>query len=314
MSIAIRNERPGDEEALNLVNYLAFEDHNTRDDGIADLHEADLVRYLRAYYPRYDRSLSIVAWDGDRAVGHALFTPADIRLLVETVQALAVGPVAVIPERQRQGIGGKLLEHGHGVGREHGYALAFLLGHPKYYPRHGYRPCHGVAGIEIDVEKLPRPSREFTRLPVCSDDVPWLVERCREEWWDVDFGWLYGDGLTEWHAPGMIAHVWWTDDGTRAAYTLANPSRKWKFVLAEDADAARDVIATIRPPSLEHHPSGWLAQNAVDPAWGTAQVDPSDAAMACELQEGALRPLLAALESGRPCGCCNWPIPFSLIP
>ena len=112
----------------------------------------------------------------------------------------------------------------------------------------------------------------------------------------------------------MIAHVWWTDDGTRAAYTLANQSRKWKFVLAEDPGVARDVIATVRPPSLDHHPSGWLAQNAVDPAWGTAQVDPSDAAMACELQEGALRPLLAALESGRPCGCCNWPIPFSLIP
>ena len=135
MSIAIRNERPGDEEALNLVNYLAFEDHNTRDDGIADLHEADLVRYLRAYYPRYDRSLSIVAWDGDRAVGHALFTPAEIRLLGETVRALAVGPVAVIPEYQRQGVGGKLLEFGHDVGREQGYALAFLLGHPEYYPR-----------------------------------------------------------------------------------------------------------------------------------------------------------------------------------
>ncbi len=310
----IRGEQPGDESALDLINYLAFEASNSKKNPIADLHEADLVRFLRAYCPDYDRELSIVAWDGDRPVGHALFTPCNIRLMGDTVRALAVGPVAVIPEYQRQGIGGILLARGHEVGKQKGFALAFLLGHHTYYPRHGYVPCHGFASLTIDLGKLPAPTQQFSRKPVLPQDGPWLAELGRREWNDVDFGWLYGESLTEWHAPGMISHVWYDAEGARVAYTQANPWRKWRFVLARDAGVAQDVIATIKPESLEHHPSGWLARSLADAEWCKAEVSPSDAAMACPLQDDALAPLLAALESGRPPGCANWPIPFALIP
>lgn len=313
MPITTRSEQPGDEEAIDLINYRAFEADNMQD-GVAAAGEADLVRYLRAYCPQFDRRYSIVVWDGDQAVGHALFTPANIRLMGATVRALAVGPVAVVPERQRTGIGGELVRFGHDLGRQDGFALTFLCGHPTYYPRHGYRPCHGFAKITIDLEKLPQPTQQFRRLPVQSADIPWLAERCEAEWADVDFGWLWGDSRSEWSAPGVIALVWWTKDGQRAGYTLADPRRKWRMVLADDPDLARDVIATIRPETLDHHPSGWLAQNAIDATWGNAEVKHSDAAMACELQDGVLRPLVDALEAGtRLPGFCNWPLPFVLI-
>ena len=312
--INIRHEQPGDESPLDVVNYLAFEAHNSKKSAIAHLQEADLVRFLRAYHPGYDRELSIIAWDGKRPVGHALFSPCDIRLMGETVRALAVGPVAVIPEYQKQGIGGQLLARGHEVGKQRGFSVAFLLGHHTYYPRHGYVPCHGFAAIAINLEKLPAPRQQFSRKPVQPEDGPWLANLGRREWNDVDFGWLYGESLTEWHAPGMISHVWYSAEGERVAYTQANPRRKWRFVLAEDSDIAQDVIATIQPNSLEHHRSGWLAQSFADADWCMAEVGPSEAAMACPLQDGALDPLLAALESGRPPGCVNWPIPFALIP
>ena len=116
--IAIRGERPGDEEAINIVNCRAFRH--------AD--EGQIVDDMRVHYPRHDRRFSAVAWHGETAVGNALFTPARLRLLGTTVRALAVGPVAVVPEFQKQGIGGDLLHYGHELGRCEGYAFAFLLG------------------------------------------------------------------------------------------------------------------------------------------------------------------------------------------
>tara|TARA_B100000676_G_scaffold294055_1_gene331609 strand:+ start:390 stop:683 length:294 start_codon:yes stop_codon:yes gene_type:complete len=62
------------------------------------------------------------------------------------------------------------------------------------------------------------------------------------------------------------------------------------------------VIYHLRPNALEHHPSGWLARTALDPAWSSVECAPSAAAMACELQQGALDDYLAAVGAGRPIG------------
>jgi predicted N-acetyltransferase YhbS len=313
-TIIYRSEEHGDEEAIDLVNFRAFMAHHT-EDGVPRVDEHDLVRYLRAYYPGFDRRYSITAWDKERCVGHALFTPARIRLLGETVDALAVGPVAVDPDHQRQGIGGQLLRSGHELGRQEGFGVAFLCGHPTYYPRHGYVACHGFAKVTLDLDALPPSSGRLHALPVTSADVPWLVACGEAEWADVDFAWIWGDALTEWTAPGAIALMWWTEDGRRAAYTLADPRGRWRHVLGEDPDFVREALCTVRPATLDHHPSGWLARNVLDPAWSTATVERGDPAMACALQEGALDPLLNALESGtRPPGCVNWALPFILIP
>ena len=55
---------------------------------------------------------SVTAWYGDEMVGHALFSPVRLRLMGETVRVLAV-----LPNFQRQGIGGQLLGYGHDLGR-----------------------------------------------------------------------------------------------------------------------------------------------------------------------------------------------------
>jgi predicted N-acetyltransferase YhbS len=314
MDWLIRSEQPGDEEALDLVNFRAFMGYHSQG-GVPCPGEPDLVRYLRAYYPGHDRRYSITAWEGERCVGHALFTPARIRLMGGTIRALAVGPLAVDPDYQRRGVGGELLRCGHEIGRRDGFEVAFLCGIPEYYPRHGYVPCHGFAEATITADRLPTPGGGLCARPVNSADLPWLVERAEAEWADVDFGWLWGETLTEWTAPGALALMWWTEDGRRAAYTLAAPRGKWRHLLADDPDLAREVLFTVRPATLDHHPFGWLARNVLDPAWSAAGVEPSDAAMACELQEGVLAPLLNALGAGaRPPGCCNWPLPFILIP
>ena len=62
---------------------------------------------MRNAYPLYDRRFSVTAWYGDEMVGHALFSPVRLRLMGETVRALVV-----LPNFQRQGIGGHCLVTG----------------------------------------------------------------------------------------------------------------------------------------------------------------------------------------------------------
>lgn len=97
----------------------------------------DLVRDLLSD-PTANPTLSLLAFDGDRAVGHILFTSA--RLEPEAPLSISIlAPLAVVPDRQKQGIGRKLIEHGLRMLRESGIDLVFVLGHPAYYPRHGFR-------------------------------------------------------------------------------------------------------------------------------------------------------------------------------
>jgi putative acetyltransferase len=54
--------------------------------------------------------------------------------------AVALGPIAVVPERQGCGIGSALIRAGLAVIRERGERFILVLGHPSYYPRFGFEP------------------------------------------------------------------------------------------------------------------------------------------------------------------------------
>ncbi len=67
----------------------------------------------------------------------------------EAVIGAGLGPMAVLPEYQRQGIGGKLIEAGNQKLWEKGCPFVVVLGHPEYYPRFGFKPA---SGYEITCE------------------------------------------------------------------------------------------------------------------------------------------------------------------
>jgi putative acetyltransferase len=128
--VAVREETPADAEAIRRVNELAF-------GGAA---EADIVEALRAAGAV---TLSLVACDdptpaaSDGVVGHVLFSPVTITG-AERVEAVGLGPMAVVPGRQRRGVGGALVAEGIGRLRAAGHALVVVLGHAAYYPRFGF--------------------------------------------------------------------------------------------------------------------------------------------------------------------------------
>ncbi len=121
----IRQETASDITAVYLVNEQAF--------GRPD--EANLVNKLRA---GNKITLSLVAEENGRIVGHALFSPMTLETESGSCPIVGLGPVAVVPEMQRQGVGSRLIEMGLDLLRERGETAVIVLGHPSYYPRFGF--------------------------------------------------------------------------------------------------------------------------------------------------------------------------------
>jgi putative acetyltransferase len=81
---------------------------------------------------------SVVAELEKRIVGHILFSRMSIEACGGSIPAAALAPVAVLPEHQRQGIGGSLIRYGLDLLRRRGERIVIVLGHPNYYPRFGF--------------------------------------------------------------------------------------------------------------------------------------------------------------------------------
>ncbi len=130
MELKIRSETPGDYSSISRINSQAFGRQN----------EADLVQALRTL-AEFDPNLSLLAEIESQLVGHILLFPVHIRMQESKHLTVSLGPVAVLPEFQRQAIGTRLIEKGHEKAHKLGFDSVVLLGHPDYYPRFGYLPA-----------------------------------------------------------------------------------------------------------------------------------------------------------------------------
>lgn len=130
--IEIRPEEPGDIAAIRDVNRRAF----------GQDQEGNIVDALRANGAAV---LSLVAILDGRVVGHIMYSP----LIVGDVVGAALGPMAVLPEHQRQGIGTRLVEAGNDQLARDGCPCIAVVGHPTLYPRFGFRPASTI-GISCE--------------------------------------------------------------------------------------------------------------------------------------------------------------------
>jgi predicted N-acetyltransferase YhbS len=161
MTIQIRESVDADSRAIADLVLRAFgasEGEEIRD-LIADLLVDQSARPL----------LSLVASAKQQLVGHILFSHATIEHASrEDVPAAILAPLAVQPEAQRQGIGGRLIREGLARLSSAGADLVFVLGYPAYYTRHGFVPA-AHQGFES-----PYP------IPVEHADA-WMVQALRSE-------------------------------------------------------------------------------------------------------------------------------------
>jgi putative acetyltransferase len=126
--LRIRHELPADDQAIHDLTLKAFAPMS-----FSNGSEAPMVRALRA---AGDLTLSLVAEDDGKVVGHVAFSPATVDGRHDGWFGL--GPVSVHPDRQRQGIGKLLIEHGLDLLREAGANGCALIGNPAIYSRLGF--------------------------------------------------------------------------------------------------------------------------------------------------------------------------------
>jgi putative acetyltransferase len=129
--VLIRPEEAQDRSSVFEVNRRAFE---------TEL-EARLVDAVRSLG---EPLISRVAVIEDRVVGHILFSPVTVENNAVGALTMGLGPMAVEPALQRQGIGGRLVEAGLAGCRALGADAVFVLGHTDYYPRFGFQPALGA--------------------------------------------------------------------------------------------------------------------------------------------------------------------------
>lgn len=154
-SLHIRAEKPGDVAGIREVEVGAF----------GREQEADLVDLARS---RGKVTISLVAEQEGMIAGHVLFTPVTLdpaRKDPGAAKGLGLGPIAVQPELQRTGIGGRLVRAGLEQATQAGYGFVVLLGDPRYYSRFGFVPGRDLGltsaygdGGEFQVKELVRGS------------------------------------------------------------------------------------------------------------------------------------------------------------
>jgi putative acetyltransferase len=126
MKILIRVEEPDDYSGVYAVNTSAFDTQA----------EANLVEVLRSQAQPY---ASLVAMEDGEIVGHIMLSP--VKLSGHTgLKIMGLGPMAVMPKKQRQGIGSALVKAGLEKCKELGCGAVVVLGHKGYYPRFGFTP------------------------------------------------------------------------------------------------------------------------------------------------------------------------------
>lgn len=131
--IVIRGETGADVDAIRDVTVSAFETLE-----VSSHTEQFIVAALRA---AKSLTVSLVAEVDGRVVGHIAFSPVTIS--DGTKSWYGLGPVSVLPEYQRQGIGKALIEEGLSRLKSLNARGVCLVGHPGYYRKFGFENVSG---------------------------------------------------------------------------------------------------------------------------------------------------------------------------
>jgi putative acetyltransferase len=133
--VIIRDETPADVDDIAEVTEAAF-----RTMEISNHTEQFIVAALR---DAGALAVSLVAEVDGRVVGHIAFSP--VTMSDGTPDWYGLGPVSVLPEHQRQGIGGALIEEGLSRLKALNARGCCLVGHPGYYTRFGFENSASLA-------------------------------------------------------------------------------------------------------------------------------------------------------------------------
>lgn len=130
----IRSETPNDYQLISQVHLEAFSPSENESELIKILRKTDL----------FNKELSLIAFEGNKAVGHILFYPLSIETNNIKNTILGLVPLGVRPKFQKKGYGSRLIKEGLKKAKELGYLSVFVVGNPKYYGQFGFRLVESI--------------------------------------------------------------------------------------------------------------------------------------------------------------------------
>jgi len=136
----VRRETTADHAAVHALHRDAFAHGPTQDGRPASdgSIEARLVDELRAEGDLLPALTFVAELDGE-VVGHLAMSRATVD--DRPGEVVGLGPIGVLPEHQRRGVGSALVHAALGAADAVDLRGVVLLGHPEYYPRFGFEPA-----------------------------------------------------------------------------------------------------------------------------------------------------------------------------
>lgn len=166
--LEIRQENKEDYDEIYNVVKTAFATAKH-----SDGNEQDLVAALRKSN-NFIPELSLVAIQYNKIVGYILFT----KIKIGEYEELALAPLGILPEYQKQGIGKKLIEKGHQIAKQLGYHFSIVLGSETYYHKSGY-----VSAIQYGIKapfEVPNENFMAIKLNDFDKEITGTVEYAKE--------------------------------------------------------------------------------------------------------------------------------------
>ena len=184
MDVDIREAGDVDTPAVEAVVEAAF--------GAQGASVNDVMARLRGVE---DMAVELVAESDGEVVGCVALSRAWLDARERLVDVLVLSPLAVAPDHQRQGIGGRLLAAVPGVAEGLGAPLVFLEGDPRYYGRHGWSAA-SAHDLERPSRRIPEPGCQVLLL---SGHERWMTGRLvyPDVWWRLDLVGLRDPDLAE---------------------------------------------------------------------------------------------------------------------
>ncbi len=134
--LILRRETPADARAVETLTREAF--WNLHTPGCNEHYLVHILRDSAAFIP----ALDYVAVLNGTVVGNIMYAKSRITLDAGgDLPVITFGPVSVLPEYQRQGVGRRMIMHTRKLARQMGYSAIFIYGDPAYYGPLGFEPA-----------------------------------------------------------------------------------------------------------------------------------------------------------------------------
>ena len=141
----IRKEKQSDIEAISDITKAAFENHPYSN----NTTEQFIINALRSANAL---TVSLVAEIDGQVVGHIAFSPVTFSDGSENWYGL--GPISVLPDYQKQGIGKRLINEGIDLLKDLDAQGCILVGYPNFYERFGFRSPDSLKYEGVPQENL----------------------------------------------------------------------------------------------------------------------------------------------------------------